>query len=219
MAPSQRPEYHYPLLEELLNGLTHAVGAILSVAGTLWLILLAIQTSDPWKIFAVSVFGTSLIVLYSASTLFHSLRSPRLRAIFKMLDHCAIYGLIAGTYTPFLLVNMRDSNGWVLFAIIWGLAGLGIMLKLFYGHRFKLLRVGIYLAMGWLIVISGSDFTAQMSATGFWLLLAGGLIYTAGVGFYLADSSIPYNHAIWHLFVLGGSACHFFAVMFAVIPY
>src|SRR5690606_34930478 len=137
---------------------------------------------------------------------------------FKVLDHCAIYLLIAGTYTPFLLVNMRDSSGWLLFGLIWSLALAGIVLKLAWGNRFKALRVGIYLVMGWLVVFAGVDLAASLSSLALYLLVAGGLTYTFGVIFYLAGR-IPFNHAIWHLFVVGGSVCHYGAVYYGVLPY
>jgi len=219
MAATPTPEPPYSILEEWLNGLTHGIGVALSIAGTVVLIVAASMMGDPWKIVGFSIFGASLILLYSASTLYHSLRSPKLRAAFKMLDHCAIYGLIAGTYTPFLLVNLRGQTGWILFAVIWALALTGIGLKALYGHRFKMLRVGIYLAMGWLILFASNDLTTKLNDTGFWLVLAGGITYTVGVIFYLADRIIPFNHAIWHLFVVGGSVCHFFAMYYGVLPF
>ena len=219
LAATPTPEPPYSILEECLNGLTHGIGVALSIAGTVVLIVAASMMGDPWKIVGFSIFGASLILLYSASTLYHSLRSPKLRAAFKMLDHCAIYGLIAGTYTPFLLVNLRGQTGWILFAVIWALALTGIGLKALYGHRFKMLRVGIYLAMGWLILFASNDLTTKLNDTGFWLVLAGGITYTVGVVFYLADRIIPFNHAIWHLFVVGGSVCHFFAMYYGVLPF
>ena len=217
MPATPQPETDYSILEEWLNGWTHGIGAALSVAGTVVLVVAASLQGDPWKIVGFSIFGASLILLYSASALYHSLRNPKWRAVFKMLDHCAIYGLIAGTYTPFLLVNLRGQTGWILFAVIWTLALIGIGLKAMYGHRFKLMRVGIYLAMGWLVMFASGELMDTVSPLGFWLLLAGGITYTAGVVFYLADR-LPYNHAIWHLFVVGGSVCHFYAIYYAVLP-
>ncbi|MEQ3638025.1 hemolysin III family protein [Alcanivorax sp.] len=219
MAKAPNPEPPYSILEEWLNGLTHGIGAALSIAGTVILVVAASLLGDPWKIVSFSIFGASLILLYSASALYHSLRNPKWRAAFKMLDHCAIYCLIAGTYTPFLLVNLRGQTGWILFAVIWVLALTGIALKALYGHRFKLMRVGIYLAMGWLIVVASNDLTTKLNDTGFWLILAGGITYTVGVIFYLADRFIPFNHAIWHLFVMGGSICHFLSVYYGVLPF
>ena len=211
-------EAHYTLREERLNSLTHGLGALLSAVGTLVLVLAAAREGDVWKIVSFSIFGASLVLLYSASTFYHASRSPRLREVWKMLDHCAIFLLIAGTYTPFLLVNLRGPTGWTLFGIIWGLALAGIVLKLVFGHRYKILRVIVYLAMGWLIVFAAAELTTQVSELGVRLTVIGGVVYTLGVVFYLADR-LPYNHAIWHLFVVGGSLCHFYAIYYAVLPH
>jgi hemolysin III len=211
-------EPHYSLREERLNSLTHGLGAILSVIGTLVLVLAASRLGDTWKIISFSIFGASLILLYSASTFYHASRSPRAREVWKMLDHCAIFLLIAGTYTPFLLVNLRSGSGWTLFAVIWGLALAGIALKLIFGHRYKVLRVIVYLTMGWLIVVAGGELAAHVSPLGVKLTVIGGVVYTLGVVFYLADR-LPYNHAIWHLFVVGGSLCHFYAIYYGVLPF
>ncbi|TMW11495.1 hemolysin III family protein [Alloalcanivorax gelatiniphagus] len=207
----------YSPVEELLNSLTHGIGLVLSIVGTIVLVVSASRLGDPWKIVSFSVFGATLALLYGASMLYHASRAPRSRAIYKMLDHCAIFALIAGTYTPFLLVNMRGPVGWTLFGVIWGLAATGIVLKLVFGNRYKLARVGIYLAMGWLVLFASGELVDSIDAQGFWLIVAGGVTYTAGVVFYLADR-LPYNHAIWHLFVVGGSACHFAAVYLSVLP-
>ncbi|MEP1217026.1 MAG: hemolysin III family protein [Marinobacter sp.] len=208
---------HYRI-EEWLNSATHGLGAVLSVIGTVVLIVAASQLGDAWKVVSFSIFGASLILLYLASALYHGARHPRLRALFKTLDHCAIFLLIAGTYTPFLLVNMRGTTGWTLFAIIWSLAVSGVVLKLIFRNRFKLARVGIYIAMGWLITFASSDLVANLSETALHLTIAGGVVYTAGVIFYLADR-FPYMHAVWHLFVIGGSALHFSAIYYGVLPY
>ncbi|MCH2552616.1 MAG: hemolysin III family protein [Alcanivorax sp.] len=216
-ASSEPGQPDYPLIEEVINSLTHAIGLLLSIAGTAVLVASASVQGDPWKIVSFSVFGASLALLYGASMLYHGSRRPHWRAIYKMLDHCAIFALIAGTYTPFLLVNMRGTVGWTLFGVIWGLAFTGIILKLRFGNRYKLARVGIYLAMGWLVMFASGELMDTVSPLGFWLLLAGGITYTAGVVFYLADR-LPYNHAIWHLFVVGGSVCHFYAIYYAVLP-
>ncbi|MBS8230389.1 PAQR family membrane homeostasis protein TrhA [Marinobacter salarius] len=205
-------------IEEWLNSATHGLGALLGVIGTIALIVAASQLGDVWKIVSFSIFGASLIMLYLASALYHGARHPRMRALFKTLDHCAIFVLIAGTYTPFLLVNMRGTSGWTLFAIIWSLAATGVVLKVIFQNRFKLARVGIYIAMGWLITFASSDLVASISETALYLTIAGGVVYTAGVGFYLADR-IPYMHAVWHLFVIGGSALHFSAIYYGVLPH
>ncbi|MGO1232372.1 MAG: PAQR family membrane homeostasis protein TrhA [Marinobacter sp.] len=205
-------------IEEWINSATHGIGALLSIIGTVVLIVGASQLDDAWKVVSFSIFGTSLILLYLASALYHGARHPQFKTIFKTLDHCAIFLLIAGTYTPFLLVNMRGATGWTMFAVIWSLAISGVVLKVIFKHRFELVRVGIYLAMGWLITFASSDLAASLSTTALYLTIAGGIVYTVGVIFFLADR-IPYMHAIWHLFVIGGSACHFSAIYFGVLPH
>ncbi|MDI5985290.1 hemolysin III family protein [Halomonas sp. M4R5S39] len=213
-------EHHYSAIEELLHSISHGVGAVLSLAGVTVLLVMASLAAqiDPWKIVGISLYGLTLVLLYSVSTLYHGVRHPRLKRLFQVLDHCAIYLLIAGTYTPFLLVNMRGATGWTLFAIVWSLALGGIACKLAWPHRFSVLRVAIYLLMGWLIVFAGDELAASLPSTGIALLVAGGITYTFGVVFY-AIQAIPFNHAIWHLFVLGGSTCHYFAVYAAVLPF
>lgn len=210
----------FTLLEELLHSISHGIGAALSLAGGTVLIVLASLTAhvDPWKIAGIGLYGISLVLLYSASTLYHSVRHPRLKRLFQLLDHCAIYLLIAGTYTPFLLVNLRGPTGWTLFAVVWTLALAGIAFKLLWPHRFTVLRVGIYLLMGWLILFAGGELTEKLPTAGLLLLIAGGLSYTLGVIFF-AISAIPYNHVIWHLCVLGGSIFHYFAVYISVLPF
>lgn len=205
-------------IEEWINSATHGIGAVLSVIGTVALLVGASRLGDSWKIISFSIFGASLILLYLASALYHGATRPQLRTLFKTLDHCAIFLLIAGTYTPFLLVNLRCATGWTLFAVIWSLALTGVVLKVIFKNRFKLARVGIYVAMGWLILFASSDLVQNLSETALHLTVAGGIVYTAGVAFYLADR-IPYMHAIWHLFVIGGSACHFSAIYFGVLPH
>ena len=213
-------QYHHSVIEELLNSISHGIGAILSLIGVVVLIVLASLAAhiDPWKIVGISLYGVSLVLLYTASTLYHGIKHPRLKRLFQHLDHCAIYLLIAGTYTPFLLVNMRGSTGWTLFAIVWSLALFGIACKLIWPHRFTVMRVAIYLIMGWLIVFASGEMASSLSTSGITLLAAGGITYTLGVIFF-AINAIPYNHAIWHLFVLGGSTCHYFAVYAAVLPH
>ncbi len=206
----------YPKVEEWLNQLTHGLAALASVAGMVVLLVLAVEMQDVWKIVSFSIYGASMTLLFLASTLYHSARRYEVRKVFKMVDHCAIFLLIAGTYTPFLLVNMRGGIGWTLFAIIWGLAIAGIVLKLVFGHGFKPLQVTIYLLMGWLVVVASSELADSVNSLGLWLVVAGGITYTLGVVFYLIKA-IPYNHAIWHLFVVGGSTCHFFAIYHGVL--
>lgn len=210
----------YSRLEEALHSISHGIGAALSLAGMVVLIVVASLAShvDPWKIVSVSLYGVCLLLLYTTSTLYHGLRHARLKRLFQVLDHCAIYLLIAGTYTPFLLVNLRGPLGWTLLATIWSLALGGIALKLIWPHRFGMLRVGVYLLMGWMIVLAAGELDARLNTPGLALLVAGGITYTVGVVFY-AIRAIPFHHAIWHLFVIGGSVCHYFAVYTAVLPF
>ncbi|APX91585.1 hemolysin III [Halomonas sp. 1513] len=217
--PHATPQHHSNL-EELLNSISHGIGAVLSLIGFVVLIVMVSVAAhvDPWKVVGISFYGVTLVLLYGISTLYHGVRQPRLKRIFQHLDHCAIYLLIAGTYTPFLLVNMRGTTGWTLFAIIWGLALAGIACKLIWPQRFTVLRVTIYLIMGWLIVFASGEMSASLPTAGIALLAAGGITYTLGVIFF-AIRAIPFNHAIWHLFVLGGSTCHYFAVYAAVLPH
>lgn len=206
----------YPRVEEWLNQITHGLAALFSIAGMAVLLVMAIRMEDVWKIVSFSIYGVSMTLLFVASTLYHSARRPEVRRTFKMLDHCAIFLLIAGTYTPFLLVNMRGGVGWTMFAVIWGLALAGIALKLVFGHRFKPLQITIYLLMGWLVMLASRELAESVNSLGRWLLVAGGITYTLGVVFYVIKK-IPYNHAIWHLFVVGGSTCHFFAIYYGVL--
>jgi len=204
------------LREEIANSITHGIGFLLSVAGLAVLVASASIESDPWKVVSFSVYGTSLVILYLASTFYHSFQSPRLKHAFRIMDHCAIYFLIAGTYTPFTLLNMRGAWGWTLFGVIWGLAAIGIADKAFHVDRFPVLTPLIYIAMGWLGVIAIRPSLELIPPGGVALLVAGGVTYTVGVIFYALER-LPYNHAVWHLFVLGASACHFFAVLFYAV--
>lgn len=210
----------FSIVEEYLHSITHGIGAVLSLVGVVVLLAAASFTAhvDPWKIVSFSLYGTTLVLLYTASTLYHGIPHQRWKQRFQLLDHCAIYLLIAGTYTPFLLVNMRGPTGWILFASVWLLALVGIACKLLWPKRFAVLRVAIYLLMGWMIVLASGEMAASLSTAGIVLLAAGGITYTLGVIFY-AVRAIPYNHAIWHLFVVAGSVCHYFAVYSAVLPY
>jgi hemolysin III len=197
--------------EELANALTHGVGAVASVVGAAVLIVMAAMTRDAWLIVSVSVFATTLLALYSASTLYHAVRSPALKARLKVLDHAAIYLLIAGSYTPFMIGALRGGWGWSLFGVIWGLAVVGIGLKLVFTGRFRLLSTAVYVAMGWLILVGVVPVVRALDTVTLAWLLAGGIAYTAGTPFYHARR-VRYGHAIWHLFVRAGSACHAVAV-------
>jgi hemolysin III len=207
----------YTLTEELAHAVSHGAGVILSIAGLSWMLYLSIGASDPWRIVASSVYGVSLISLFLASTLYHAWPvSPRKR-LFKLLDHCAIYVLIAGTYTPFLLVAMRTDTGWWLFGAIWSLATAGIVTKLWFRHRYPKLSLTGYLVMGWLVVIAAPQVADAIGENAMTWLIAGGLCYTVGAVFYMAKQ-LRFSHAIWHLFVLAGGTCHFLAVVWYVLP-
>ncbi|GLQ29743.1 PAQR family membrane homeostasis protein TrhA [Litoribrevibacter albus] len=202
--------------EEIASAITHGAGAVASLVGLVFLLLAAFSGQDTWAIVSAFVYGLSLFTLYLASTVYHSVFCPIKRDRLKSLDHCAIYLLIAGSYTPFLLVNMRDTIGWTVFGLVWGIAAVGIILKVCFRHRFKLLRVATYLMMGWIAVFCGKDFIEAIDPAGFSLLMAGGIVYSVGVIFYMMPK-VPFSHAIWHLFVIGGSVCHFLAIYHYVI--
>ncbi|MBL9219542.1 MAG: hemolysin III family protein [Opitutaceae bacterium] len=207
----------YTPREELANSLTHGLGAALSVAGLVLLVIRAAQHGDAWHVVSTAIFGTTLVLLYAASTLYHSLRGERLKQRLRKFDHAAIFLLIAGSYTPFVLVTLRGPWGWSLFGVVWGLAVAGMTIKFWLAGRFKLLSTLIYVAMGWLVLVAIKPLVAALPAGGMKLLVAGGLCYTGGAVFYLWKR-LPYHHAIWHLFVLGGSACHWAAVFLYVVP-
>ncbi|MFA5057324.1 MAG: hemolysin III family protein [Opitutaceae bacterium] len=203
--------------EELANSLTHGLGLILSVAGLSVLVTFAALRGDAWMVTGCAVFGGSLVLLYTASTLYHVWRTPRGKRWLRVFDHAAIFLLIAGTYTPFLLVSLRGPWGWSLFGVVWALAVAGIVLKLFFTGRFRLLSTLLYLFMGWIVLIAFKPLAAALPRGSLMLLLAGGAAYTGGTGFYLWKR-LPYHHAVWHLFVLAGSICHFLAVFSGVVP-
>lgn len=190
---------------------------VLAIAGLVVMVVFAAIRGTAWHVVSCSLYGTTLVLLFSASTLYHSLPWPRVRRVMKIFDHSAIYLLIAGTYTPFLLGPLRGPWGWSLFGVIWGLALVGIGFKLFFAGRFKLLSTLIYVGLGWIVVIAFRPLWHSLPLGGVLWLVAGGLFYTAGTVFYLGHR-IPYNHAIWHVFVLVGSLCHFFSVLLYVIP-
>ncbi len=204
-------------VEEVLNSCTHGVGLVLSIAGFVVLLALSLRHGTAWHIAGCAIYGSSLICLYLASTLYHGVRLPRWKRILKIFDHSAIYLLIAGTYTPFLLVNLRGGWGWWLLGIVWGCAIVGMVFKLWFVDHFKILSTAAYLVLGWLVLVAVKLPAAHVSAIGLRWLVAGGVMYTVGVTFY-ASPRIPYSHAVWHLFVVAGSVCHYLAVVYAVVP-
>ena len=208
----------YKLKEEIANTLTHALGMVLSIVGLVLLLAKSFAyDADAMTIASMSVYGASMIILFLASTLYHAIPFKKARRALKTFDHCAIYLLIAGSYTPFLLVSLRKPLAMTLMAVIWSIALIGILMKLAFVYRFKKLSLATYLIMGWLSLVVIYQLALTLSLGGLVLLALGGIIYSAGVIFYVARK-IPYNHAIWHIFVLVGSACHFFAIYLYVEP-
>jgi hemolysin III len=207
----------YSIKEEIANSITHGVGLILAIAGLGVLIAFASRLGNAWHVVSCTIFATTLILQYTFSTLYHSIQLPRAKSIMRVLDHSAIFLLIAGTYTPFMLVNLRGTWGWTLLAVIWSLALLGVLFQVSLLRRWQGLSLGLYIGMGWVVVVAIKPMLDAVAPGGLILLLLGGLAYTSGVIFYLWKS-LRYHHAIWHGFVLAGSILHFFAVLFYVIP-
>jgi hemolysin III len=201
--------------EEKLNAWSHGLGVGLGIAA-LVLMLLGVDQTNPFGLFSVIVYGLSIILLFLASTCYHAITSSKRKHYFRVADHIGIYLLIAGTYTPVLLIAIPNGLGWILFWVVWGIAAFGLVLKLFFTGRFERFSTFLYLAMGWLAIIPYTELTTALDAKALALLIGGGVAYTVGVLFY-AIEKIPYNHFIWHLFVLGGASCHFFMVYLYVI--
>jgi hemolysin III len=200
---------------EKFNSISHLVGAVLAASGAIVLITLAAHLGDPWKIVSFSIYGAMLLALYVASTLYHSVRGGA-KEVLRKFDHCTIYLLIAGSYTPFALVSLRGAWGWSLLGTVWSLALLGIAQEIWFAKGARKLSLAIYVLMGWLALVAIVPLIAALSWNGFAWLAAGGLLYTIGIGFYVNDTKLRHGHGIWHLFVLAGSACHYFAVLFYV---
>lgn len=202
----------YTLAEEIANSVSHGIGCALGIVGLVLMLVQAVHlNADVTAIASYSLYGGTIILLFLASTLYHAIPHERAKRWLKKLDHCAIYLLIAGTYTPFLLVGLKSPLAHTLMVIIWSLALLGVLFKLAFGHRFEALSLVTYLGMGWLSLLVIYQLALKLSPGGVWLLAIGGVVYSLGVIFYVKER-IPYNHAIWHGFVLGGSVCHFFAI-------
>lgn len=197
--------------------MTHELGVLASIAGLIMLLLRAAGPGNIWMLTGFTIYGISLIFLYLSSTLYHTVSDPSLKSVFRIIDHVAIYVFIAGTYAPFTLVSLRGSWGWALFGTIWTLAFVGILFNIFSSQYLTKLETTIYILMGWLSLVALPKLVATISLGGTLLLILGGFIYTLGTASYVRKS-LPYNHAIWHLFVLGGTACHYFAVYFFVAP-
>jgi hemolysin III len=201
--------------EEKLNAWTHGLGALMGIAGLVLLISYSRQNSD-WSLFSVILYGFSIILLFTASALYHSVKGEKRRHYFRIIDHISIYVLIAGTYTPVLLIGLSESLGWQLFWVVWAIAGFGLILKLFFTGKFEIFSTLLYLVMGWLIVFDFSNLSSLIGTNGVALLFAGGAFYSIGIIFYIFER-IPYNHVIWHLFVLGGAICHYLMIFLYVV--
>jgi len=213
-------KYHliaYSEEEELVNRLTHSLAAVVSLIGIVFLVIAASRTGDPYRIVSSIIFCSSLTIFYVISTLYHTIRSPKARYVFRVLDHAGIFLVIAGTYTPFTLVSLRESRGWILFGMVWGLAVIGAIFKSFMTHRLVFLAPVFYIALGWLIVVDLEGLLTLVPIKGVLWLVAGGLFYTVGIIFYAFDR-IPYNHAIWHVFVIAGSLCHYLSILWYIVP-
>ena len=207
---------NYTLGEEIANAITHGIGALLGVAALIILVWHALTGGTVWHLVSGIIYGSSLILLYMASTLYHAITNMRAKRILQLMDHAAIFILIAGTYTPFLLVNLRGPWGWSLFTVIWTIAIAGVFLETMKKERIKWLSLTLYLGLGWMAVIAIKPMLELVNSTALWLLLAGGLSYTLGVVFYVWKS-MRYHHAIWHLFVLSGSVFHLFSILEGVM--
>ena len=201
--------------EEIFNSITHGIGTLLSIAALVILVMHATREGNAWHVVSFSIFGSSMVLLYLSSTLYHSFTNKRLKNLFVRFDHAAIFMLIAGTYTPFVLTSIRGALGWTLFGIIWGLAITGIVIRCIYLTRFRKLMVGIYLAMGWMFLMAIGPIVKNLPASSIALLFIGGGCYSLGVIFY-AWRNLKYGHGIWHLFVLAGSIMHFFSVFYSL---
>lgn len=202
--------------EEIANAITHGVGALLAIAALVLLIVFAAKYGDAWYVVSYTIYGVCLVLLYLFSTLYHSICVKSAKRVFRIFDHASIYILIAGTYTPFALTVLRKHGGWIIFGVVWGATIVGIVTKVFFCGKFEKMSTLLYVVMGWMIVFYIKTLLAALALNGIILLVAGGIIYTLGALLFLFDK-IPYNHAIWHLFVIGGSACHFFCILLYLI--
>ncbi len=201
---------------EKFNAWTHLVGALLALAGALWLLALAVASGDGWKIFAIAVYGATLVLLYSISTIYHSVRG-RAKAILRKLDHLSIYLLIAGSYTPFCLITLRGPWGWSLFGIVWTLALIGMLQEIKPRSEARIMSLVIYAVMGWIVLVAVKPLLDSLGTTGFVWLAAGGVFYTVGIIFFAFDDRFRHWHGIWHLFVVAGSLMHFIAILLYVL--
>jgi len=207
---------HQSLREEIANSITHGIGLLLSISGLVLLVVFACLRGDVWHIVSFSIFGVGMIMVYTSSTLFHSFRNVKIKSILNIIDHSAVYLLIAATYTPFTLVTIRGPWGWSIFGVVWAAAIAGIILKIFFIGKYRTLSTLLYVAIGWVLLIAIKPLYASLPTPGFWLLMAGCFTYSIGVIFFLWRK-LPFGHSIWHLFVLGGTICHYFAILLYVL--
>ncbi len=208
----------YTRREEVANAITHGIGALLSVAALVLLIVFAAMKGTAWHVVSFTIYGSAMLLLYVSSTLVHSFPEGKVKNWFEIMDHSCIYIFIAGTYTPILFNVVQGTTGWVLFGIVWGVALAGVVFKSFFASRFLFTSTLLYIAMGWIIVFAWGPLVDNLAPGGLKLLIGGGLLYTVGTVFYMWRS-FPYHHAVWHLFVLGGSVLHFFAILLYVLPH
>jgi hemolysin III len=207
----------YTIGEEIAHAATHGLGVVLAIAGLTVMVARATLYGNAWHIVAAAIFGTTLVLMYTASTVYHSIPLPRAKKVLRVIDHSTIYLLIAGTYTPLTLITLKGSGGWALFSLVWALAFAGVVFKIFATGKFEKLSLAIYLAMGWCVLLVIRPVVSTIPVAGLALLVGGGLAYTGGVAFYVWER-LKYHHAIWHAFVLAGSVLHYFALLFYVMP-
>ncbi|MCL4408109.1 MAG: hemolysin III family protein [Thermotogae bacterium] len=208
---------NYTIGEEIANAVTHGIGTLLAIAALVLLVIFSSIYGNAWYVVSFSIYGSSLVILYTMSTIYHALPRGKAKDIFEIFDHSSIFLLIAGTYTPFELITLRGSVGWTLFGITWGMAIIGILFKVFFVKKFVVLSTLIYIIMGWMIVFAIKPLFEKLPIDGIVFLVIGGIFYTLGTVFYIRRK-MKYHHAVWHLFVIGGSAMHFFAILFYVLP-
>lgn len=214
---SRRRGKLYSIGEEIFSSVSHGVGALIGVAALVLMIIFAARAHNVYGVVSGSIYGATMIILFTMSTLYHAIQAPRAKKVFRVMDHCSIYLLIAGTYTPLLLCTVREHGGWILFGVMWGLTVLGVVFNSINLEKFKLVSLISYVAMGWAALAIWGPIKAALPTAAIWLLLAGGLAYMGGIVFYCLKK-IPYMHSIWHLFVLGGSVLHFLCVLLYVMP-
>jgi hemolysin III len=217
LKPQDHP--HQTIAEEIVNAITHGMGTLLGVAALVIMLVMSAHHSGPTVIVGCAVFGSALILTYLSSTLYHALTYQPAKYLFKIFDHCTIYLLIAGTYTPVVLVLLDNAWAWTLFGLVWGIAAVGFVFKLLFIERYQFLSTIIYLGMGWIGMIAADKIYHALSFSGFMWLMSGGLFYTFGVIFFVLDGRVRYAHSVWHVFTILGSICHFFMIIFYVIPF